>query len=187
MEALRRCGALGVFVPDLSHVSVLLLSRRLSHSRSYIALEARWIAMLKSGADHIASLRDDRAVYLHGKKVDDVTVHPAFTNAVKTIGGLFDFATRQPELMSFATGKGERANRIWQLPESYEELCQRRRALEAWSGLHAGFMGRAPDHVASCISGMYMGLDVFEAYDMKRAAALADYYRHASDNDLYLN
>ena len=47
-------------------------------------------------------------------------------------------------------------------------------------------MGRAPDHVASCISGMYMGLDVFEAYDGARAKALADYYRYARDNDLYL-
>ena len=47
-------------------------------------------------------------------------------------------------------------------------------------------MGRAPDHVASCISGMYMGLDVFEAYDGARAKALADYYRYARDHDLYL-
>lgn len=31
-----------------------------------------------------------------------------------------------------------------------------------------------------------MGLDVFEAYDPKRAAALRDYYRFARDNDLYL-
>ena len=28
----------------------------------------------------------------------------------------------------------------------------------------------APDHVASCISGMFMGLEAFEAYDPKRAA-----------------
>ena len=47
-------------------------------------------------------------------------------------------------------------------------------------------MGRAPDHVASCISGMYMGLDVFEAYDGSAGQALADYYRYARDNDLYL-
>jgi len=47
-------------------------------------------------------------------------------------------------------------------------------------------MGRAPDHVASCISGMYMGLDVFEAYDGARARALADYYHYARDHDLYL-
>jgi 4-hydroxyphenylacetate 3-monooxygenase len=142
--------------------------------------------MLKSGADHIASLRDGRAVYLHGKKVADVTVHPAFANAVKTIGGLFDFARENPELMGFATDDGGRANRIWQLPQSYEELRERRKALDAWSELHAGFMGRTPDHVASCISGMYMGLDVFEAYDKARAGALAGYYRYARDNDLYL-
>jgi len=33
---------------------------------------------------------------------------------------------------------------------------------------------------------MFMGLDVFQAYDPARAAALADYYRYARDNDLYL-
>jgi 4-hydroxyphenylacetate 3-monooxygenase len=142
--------------------------------------------MLKSGADHIASLRDGRAVYLHGGKVGDVTSHPAYANAVKSIGRLYDFAREEPELMGFATDAGGRANRIWQLPESYEALCERRRALEAWSGLHAGFLGRAPDHVASCVSGMYMGLDVFEAYDGARARALADYYRQARDKDLYL-
>ena len=137
--------------------------------------------MIKSGLDHIASLRDGRAVYLHGKRVDDVTRHPAYANAVKSIGRLFDFPSRHQELMTFVADSGERANRIWQLPESYQELCERRKALEAWNGLHGGFMGRAPDHVASCISGMYMGLDVFEAYDGARARALADYYRYARD------
>src|SRR5919199_6232208 len=58
--------------------------------------------------------------------------------------------------------------------------------IEASNTLHAGFMGRAPDHVASCIAGMFMGVEVFEAYDPKRAKALADYYRYARDNDLYL-
>ena len=33
---------------------------------------------------------------------------------------------------------------------------------------------------------MYMGRDVFEEYDKERAGALAGYYRHARDNELYL-
>ncbi len=33
---------------------------------------------------------------------------------------------------------------------------------------------------------MYMGRDVFQAYAPARAKALADYYRYARDNDLYL-
>ena len=94
--------------------------------------------MIKSGLDHIASLRDGRAVYLHGKRVDDVTRHPAYANAVKSIGRLFDFPSRHQELMTFVADSGERANRIWQLPESYQELCDRRKALEAWNGLLEG-------------------------------------------------
>jgi 4-hydroxyphenylacetate 3-monooxygenase len=78
------------------------------------------------------------------------------------------------------------ANRMWQLPRSYEELKHRREALTAWALSHAGFLGRSPDHVASCITGMYMGLETFQQYDPERAAALADYYRYARDNDLYL-
>jgi 4-hydroxyphenylacetate 3-monooxygenase len=144
--------------------------------------------MIRSGEQHLASLRDGRAVYLDGELVDDVTAHPAYRGAIASIGRLFDFqsAPENRELMTFETETGTRANRIWQLPTSYEELVTRRKGLEAWTELHAGFMGRAPDHVASCISGMYMGCDVFEAYDPARAKALADYYCYARDNDLYL-
>ena len=88
--------------------------------------------------------------------------------------------------MTFEPPEGGRANRIWQLPTSYEDMRKRRTALETWGALHAGFMGRAPDHVASCIAGMYMGLEQFQAYNPDRARALSDYYRHARDNDLYL-
>src|ERR1700751_1277268 len=144
--------------------------------------------MIKTGTHHIANLRDGREVYLDGELVADVTTHPAFRGAVASIGRMFDFhsAPENRELMTFETDTGTRANRIWELPGSYQALVTRRRALEVWTELHAGFMGRAPDHVASCIAGMYMGLEVFEAYDKERAKALADYYRHARDNDLYL-
>jgi 4-hydroxyphenylacetate 3-monooxygenase len=146
-------------------------------------------AMPKNGSQHLQSLRDGRAVYIDGERVADVTTHPAFRNAVATIGRLFDYqsAAENAALMTFGVPEtGRRANRIWQLPASLEELVERRRALEAWTELHAGFIGRAPDHVASCISGMSMGLEVFEAYDPARARALGDYYRYARDNDLYL-
>ena len=146
--------------------------------------------MIKTGEQHIRTLRDGRRIYLNGGLVEDATTHPAFRNAVASIGRLYDFQSRPEnlDLMTFETpgGEGGRANRIWQLPGSYADLVERRRALEAWTELHGGFLGRAPDHVASCISGMYMGRDVFEGYDGRRADALAGYYRHARDHELYL-
>ncbi|GGE28310.1 4-hydroxyphenylacetate 3-monooxygenase oxygenase component [Agaricicola taiwanensis] len=144
--------------------------------------------MLKTGQTHIANLRDGREIYIDGKRVEDVTTHPAFANIAASTGRLFDYASapENRDLMTYETLEGGRANKIWQFPTSYQELVERRRGLESWGALHAGFMGRAPDHVASCIAGMAMGLDVFRAYDEKRAAALEGYYRYARDNDLYL-
>jgi len=145
--------------------------------------------MIKTGSQHIETLRDGRQVYIDGRMAGDVTVHPAFQRTAQSIGLLYDFQSRpeNADLMTFETpDEPGRANRIWQLPRSYHELVQRRKAIEAWAELHCGFLGRAPDHVASCIAGMYMGIDVFEAYDHDRAAALADYYGFARRNDLYL-
>jgi 4-hydroxyphenylacetate 3-monooxygenase len=142
---------------------------------------------MRSAKEYLAGLKDGRSIYINGELIHDVTTHRAFRNVATSMSGLFDFANAPAnrELMTFETGAG-RANRIWQLPSSYAELVERRKALEAWATLHAGFMGRAPDHVASCISGLAMGLDIFKAYDPSRAEALESYYRYARDNDLYL-
>jgi len=46
---------------------------------------------MKTGARHLDSLRDGRQVYIHGKRVDDVTTHPAFRNSVQSAAYLYDF------------------------------------------------------------------------------------------------
>jgi 4-hydroxyphenylacetate 3-monooxygenase len=145
---------------------------------------------VKTGRDHTRSLQDGRAVSIYGADVADVTTHKAFRHAIQTVAALYDLQA-QPgvtEALTFASpDTGRRINRCWQLPQNYTQLVERRRALETWAGVHLGFMGRSPDHVASCISGMVMGAELFDAYDPRRAAALRDYYRFARDNDLYLS
>jgi 4-hydroxyphenylacetate 3-monooxygenase len=143
---------------------------------------------MKNGKSHLEALRDGREIYLNGQRVEDPTCHPAFRNSCGTAASLYDFQSHPDnvELMTFQTETGARVNRCWQLPTSYGELVKRREALEAWAGVHYGFMGRSPDHVASCFSGMVMGLKVFEAYDKERAGALLDYFRYARDRDLFL-
>ena len=145
--------------------------------------------MAKDGRAHLESLRDGREVFISGERVADVTVHPAFRNSVASSAHLYDYqsAAENREKMTFASPEtGERVSRCWQLPTSHAELVARREALTDWAETHYGFMGRSPDHVASCISGMYMGIEQFEAYDSKRAGALRDYYRFARDQDLFL-
>jgi 4-hydroxyphenylacetate 3-monooxygenase len=144
---------------------------------------------MRTGEDYLTSLRDSREVYILGERVVDVTTHRAFRNSVASAAHLYDFQStpEQIEKMTFVSpSTGSRVNRAWQLPTTYEELVTRRKALTAWAETHFGFMGRSPDHVSSCISGMFMGVEVFEEYDARRAAALREYYKFARDRDLFL-
>lgn len=145
--------------------------------------------MVKDGRKHIESLRDGRRIFIDGTCVDDHTHHPAFRNAIASAASLYDYQAQPQNLekMTFTSPRsGDRVSRMWQLPTSLAELVERRQALEAWAELTCGMLGRSPDHVASCISGMYMGLDLFERHNSARASAVRDYYEYARDNDLYL-
>jgi len=144
---------------------------------------------MKTGKHHIDSLRDGRTVYLNGEAVTDVVDHPAYRHAIHSVAHLYDLqaAPENHELMTFISpSNGSRVNRCWQLPRSYHDLVQRRHALTAWAESSYGFMGRSPDHVASCLGGMVMGIEVFQNYDTTRAAALLDYFKYARDHDLFV-
>ena len=89
---------------------------------------------MRTGAEHIKSLRDGRTVYIDGELVADVTEHPAFRNAVLAAAELYDFQAQPDnvELMTFQPdGSNRRVNRGWQMPRNYAELVQRRKALQA--------------------------------------------------------
>ena len=147
------------------------------------------MADCKTGADHIASLRDGRTVYLDGKLVGDVTVHPAFKNAVKSSAALYDYQARPDtiEAMTFLPeGADRRVNKAWLAPKTYEDMVARRKAMQSWSALSGGFLGRSPDHLASALLGQWMGLEVFRKHGEARAKAMDDYFHYASRNDLFL-
>ena len=46
--------------------------------------------MLRTGKEHLESLRDGRVVYIGSEQVDDVTRHPAFRNAAATVAAIYD-------------------------------------------------------------------------------------------------
>lgn len=145
---------------------------------------------VKDGATHLKSICDGRAIYLDGRRVENHTCHPAFRNAVQSAAALYDFQAAPANIgrMTFESPKtGDSVSRIWQLPHSYEDLVARREALCEWAQLSCGMLGRSPDHVASALSGMYMGIDHYQTVDPRRARALADYYAYARDQDLYLS
>jgi 4-hydroxyphenylacetate 3-monooxygenase len=146
--------------------------------------------MPRNGKAYLDDIKSSpRDVRLLGATIADPAGHPAFRNTFKAYAGLYDFQCEPQnlDLMTYETpDTGKRVNRAWSMPRSYEELVERRKAIEAWCELHYGYLGRSPDHVASSMAGLNMGIQVFRDYDARRAGALEDYYRYARDRDLFI-
>jgi 4-hydroxyphenylacetate 3-monooxygenase len=146
------------------------------------------VGSIKTGADHLQALRDGRTIMLDGQVITDHVAHPAFRRVIETAASLYDYSAHPEhrELMTFASPtSGASVSRAWQLPTTYEELVARREAIERIALQTWGWVGRTPDHVASTLAAMYMGLELFERHGGRRAAALRDYFHWARDNDVW--
>src|SRR4051812_38210126 len=140
---------------------------------------AREAPMLKSGNEHLESLRDGRVVYIGAERVDDVTTHPAFRNAARSIAAIYDLKRADPSF-SFAEG-GDRYSAYFLRAKSKDDLAQRTRLHRAIAALSHGLLGRSPDHVSSFVTGMAMNPAVFGQY----AENLVRYYEHMRRQDTY--
>ena len=147
-------------------------------------------AGLRSGAQYVADIASDgRQVYIDGELVNDVTRHPAFAGAVGSIANLYELArtSENADLMTYVSpDTGNRVNRIWQLPRSKDDLAARRKAIQAWSDMTLGCMGRSPDHVAGFFVGFVAGMDVFARGGQQFAGNVLNFYRYLRDHDLYI-
>ena len=62
---------------------------------------------MRTGAEYLRSLNDGRQVFVDGEKVKDVTTHPAFREAARSIARLYDIAAapENRERMTFTSPK----------------------------------------------------------------------------------
>jgi 4-hydroxyphenylacetate 3-monooxygenase len=140
-----------------------------------------------TGAEYLASLRDGREVYAYGERVEDVTTHPAFRNAARSIARLYD-ALHDPtkgDLLTCPTdtGSGGRTHRFFRVARSREELLAQRDAIAAWARMTYGWMGRTPDYKASLMNTLGANF----AFYGKFANNAKSWYRRAQEHVLFMN
>jgi len=147
------------------------------------------VTAMRTGADYLRSLQDGRRVYLDGERVGDVTKHPAFAQAARSIANLFDVAADPAlrERMTFASPKtGKPVWRCFQIPKSAADLKARRLFSETWAEATFGLMGRTPDHVASFFAGYAAAPQVLAAGgNQKFADNAVAFYEFMRDNHVY--
>src|ERR1700686_1541722 len=140
-----------------------------------------------TGAEYLESLKDGREVYIYGERVPDVTTHPAFRNAARTIAKLYDAlhdpATKDVLTCPTDTGNGGFTHRFFRVAHSREDLIGQRDAIAAWARMSYGWMGRTPDYKASLLNT----LGANSAFYDKFADNARNGHRRAQNHVLFMN
>ncbi|AAY92625.1 4-hydroxyphenylacetate 3-monooxygenase, oxygenase component [Pseudomonas protegens] len=140
-----------------------------------------------TGAEYLASLRDDREIYIYGDRVKDVTTHPAFRNSAASMARLYDAlhdpATKEQLCWDTDTGNGGYTHRFFRSAKSPDELRQQRDAIADWSRLTYGWMGRSPDYKAAFGSALGANPEFYGRF----ADNARTWYKRIQEACLYLN
>ncbi len=119
-----------------------------------------------TGAEYLASLKDGREVYIYGERVKDVTEHPAFRNASRSVAKLYD-ALHDPKTKGMLTcptdtGNGGYTQKFFRAARSREDLVAQRDAIAAWARITYGWMGRSPDYKAAFLNTLGARHELYE-------------------------
>lgn len=107
---------------------------------------------MRNSDDYLSSLDDGREVWVGTERIDKITAHPAFSNAARVIGTLFDLSSVDvgtPPPRPDATPGWV----AYDIPTEQAHLKTKRLAYQLWARHSYGFLGRSPDYMAAGVAG----------------------------------
>lgn len=146
---------------------------------------------IRTGAQYLDGLRDDREVWTRGKRVQDVTKEPGMKNGAKTLAMFLDrqHDDQFRDLVTYIEDDGTRCAMAYKRPTSKEDVKSRGRAYYEWAKWSNGMFGRTPDYKNASVMAFAHATD-FLAQGTKGQADFAknmvEYYHYARKNDKVL-
>ncbi len=141
-----------------------------------------------SGADFIESLRDGRAVWSEGTRVDVVS-DGRFRPMLTTLADLFD-RRRTPaqadRMLYRSASSGNLVSPSYLAPRSREELDQKWVNSESWAAESHGQLSRLPDFVANVVVGLYDFRFELAKINPEFGTRAENYYHYCREHDIVL-
>ena len=122
--------------------------------------------MIRNGSEYLASIRDNRLVYINGERVRDVPTHPMFKPIVDLRARIYDMQheeahrrvmTYQEDGEDFAVGV--------KLPRSQQDWWNKRRATDTVFDEVGGVVTRVGDETVGEMWSLYDGQDILNEVD----------------------
>jgi 4-hydroxyphenylacetate 3-monooxygenase len=118
-----------------------------------------------------------------------VTTHPALSNGVRTLAGLYDMQhdpALRDEMTYVSPTTGQRVGLSFITPHTLQELEQRRIMMTHWARAGCGMMGRTPDFLNVSMMAMAAAGDYFAQNRPEFKENIQRYYEYIREHDLAL-
>lgn len=146
---------------------------------------------IRTGAQYLEGLRDDREVWMHGKRIEDVTTEPGLCRGAQTLAEFLD-RVHEPahrDTLSYAEpGSDERFSMSFLKPRSKEDVGRRGAAFYEWAKWSSGMFGRTPDYKNASVMAFAAAAEFLagEGGRPEFADNMRRYYEKARADDLVL-
>ena len=142
---------------------------------------------VRTGAQFLKGLQDDREVWLEGERVEDVTTHPKLARMARTLASVYDLQhdpKYHQDMVFKSPSSGEPVALSYMIPETQDDLLRRRRALEIVAHDSYGMLGRTPDYVNIQLTAMRQMASLYGRKEPKYGENLIAYHAYVRENDL---
>lgn len=142
----------------------------------------------RTGAEYLAGLkRQQREIWMDGRRVEDVTEFPGLANGARSIAQLYDMQHDGAVgcAMTYPSpSTGAPVGLSFVIPKTSEDLAGRRNMMSEWAHASYGMMGRTPDFLNVTIMAMAAAGDFFGENRPEFKKNVLDYYEYAREHDV---
>ena len=144
--------------------------------------------MIRNGEQYIAGLRahGSKNVWIAGRKVADVVDDPFFVRPIEAIAKLYDLQHGRPDNVRMAASDSDGDYGIsFMVPQTGDDIVDRRKAMTVWANATFGMVGRSPDYCNTVLMA-FEETGFFRQLGEDFGKNLTNYYDHCRQNDLFL-
>ena len=158
-----------------------------------VVIKNLWNKGIRTGKQYLEGLRDDRNVWMHGKKVQDVTNENGLKRCAHTLASFID---RQHESkyinnLTYIDDDGDRCALAFKTPKSKEDIKDRGKSYYEWAKWSNGYFGRTPDYknaslMSFAAASSFLEKGIKGQGGKAMAQNMVNYYNYVRKNDKVL-
>ena len=135
---------------------------------------------------YMASLKDDREIYIDGERIKDVTKDYRFIGAAETMAELLQMQ-HDPDLSDTLTysspSTGDKVGMSHIQPRSMKDVKARGDAMKVWMDTTCGMLGRSPDYKNVMVAAWAAAAEVFDRPSFDGSDNIQNFYEYVREND----